>query len=161
MKDFRKLTKDLENLKTRVLNNVKEAHRETAEEMWETVVQNAPYNTGEYIASIKLGDTEDTGTSFKTMVYTDLVVGPAISTGKSYNLGFLLETGTDPHAIPNAFDWGRIYGYDSEMYKRTLDPNWHPGTVAQPHFHPALQYAKEIQKDKIRKAVKEAYKEVM
>lgn len=161
MKNIKNLSIDLNKLKERIIENIKEEHRKTAEEMYEDVVSNAPNNTGEYVSSIQISETQDDGKSFKTEVFTDLTVGPAISTGKSYNLGLLLETGTDPHAIPNAFDWGRIYGYDSDMYKRTLDPNWHPGTVAQPHFNPALLKARETQKENIRNAIRKAYKEVM
>ena len=155
MKDFKELSKDLQKLKEKVLINIKEAHEQTARQMYEDVISNAPVQMGTYKESITL-ETKDTGTSFVSTVSSSLTVGPAISTGGIYNLGFLLETGTDPHAIPNAFNWGFIYGYNSDMYKRTLDPNWHPGTIAQPHYQPALLKAKEIQKEAVKKAIKEA-----
>lgn len=157
LKDIKNLPNDLEKLKSKLIENIKEAHRQTAEEMWQDVINNAPMNMGDYISSITL-QTEDDGTKIVSTVSSDLIVGPSISTGKSYNLGFLLETGTEPHAIPNAFNWGVIYGYDSDMYKRTLSPDWHPGTVAQPHYNPALLKAKEKQKIAIKKAIKEAIK---
>lgn len=160
MKQLKDLSSDIKKLQKKVESNLEIANRKTAESIWEDVVENAPVKSGEYISSIKIGATEKTNKSYKTFIGSDLIVGPAKSTGKSYNLGFLLETGTDPHAIPNAFNWGVIYGTDSEQYKRTLDPNWHPGTVAQPHYNPALLKNEEVHKKNIREAIIKAIKEV-
>lgn len=161
MKDIRQLSKDLAILNKKINENLKKANRETAELIWEDTIERAPTGTGEYISSIQLGETKDDGSKYTTEIFTNLQVGPAKSTGKVYLLGYLLETGTDPHAIPNAFDWGRIYGYESEKYKRTLDPNWHPGTIAQPHFNPALLKNEETHKRKIKEALSNAIKETI
>ena len=74
--------------------------------------------------------------------------------GKSYNLGYLLEHGTLNHAIPNAFNWGVIYGFDSERYFRTCRDDWHPGSIAIPHYKLALEKNKELYKGKIKLAFK-------
>ena len=51
--------------------------------------------------------------------------------GDSYNLGQLLETGTMPHAIPNAFGYGEWFG---------VDPNFHPGMKAYNNYKNALNF---------------------
>ena len=154
MKDISKLTEYIGKFTDNVVQNVAKAQRETAEKVWGDIVQDAPTDGGDYVSSIQLGDTTLEGDTISTEIFTDDVV--TTKDGKVYNLGFLLETGTDPHAIPNAFGWGDKYGYDSEKYKRTLDPNWHPGTEAQPHFVTNLMKNKQLYKENIKKAVKEA-----
>ena len=71
--------------------------------------------TGKFIASIEIGNTEKNGNKISTFIGSDLTV--TSKTGDSYNLGKLLETGTMPHAIPNAFGFGEWFG---------IDPNFHP-----------------------------------
>ena len=39
------------------------------------------------------------------------------------------------------------------MYKRTLDPNWHPGTVSQPHWQPAYNRGKITYMNNLSKAI--------
>lgn len=161
MRDIKYLSSDIKLLQKKIVQNLKVANRKTAESIWEDIIENAPLNTGEYLSSIRIEDTRDEDGKYKTFIGSDLTVGPAKSTGKSYNLGYLLETGTDPHAIPNAFDWGRIYGYDSVQYKRTQEPNWHPGTVAQPHYSPALLKNMETHRKNVKEAIRVSIKEVM
>ena len=83
-------------------------------------------------------------------------VGPTKWTGgKVYNLGYLLENGTFEHAIPNAFGRGFTYGYTDTMgryHKGTLDKDWHPGTIAQPHYALALEKNRKLYKDNIKVA---------
>lgn len=160
MKPISKLSIDVKKLQQKVEANLEIANRKTAESIWEDIVENAPVRSGEYVSSIQISATEKNENEYKTFIGSDLVVGPAKSTGKTYNLGYLLETGTDPHAIPNAFNWGVIFGTDSVQYKMTLDPNWHPGTVAQPHYNPALLKNMEVHRKNIKEAIVNAIKEV-
>ena len=143
VKRFEKWSKDIDK-------QVMEAQEKTAQQIWEDVIDNAPIKTGDYIASITIEGPSQVDGSISTFIGSDLMVGPAKSTDKSYNLGYLLEHGTLPHAIPNAFDWGRIYGFDSEQYARTLRYNWHPGMYAHPHYQLALVKNKKLYKDNIR-----------
>lgn len=151
MKDISQVSAFIDRISNDIEKKVIKAQRETAKLVWEDVVSKAPMNTGDYIASIKVSDTKVEGNTISTEVYTDATVSTL--GGKTYNLGMLLETGTDPHAIPNAFGWGNIYGYESKQYKRTLQPDWHPGTTAQEHFKPALDKNAGNYIENIRKAI--------
>ena len=157
MKDISKLSEYVDKFTNKVIENVTKAQQETAQKVWEDVVDNAPYKDGDYIASIRVSDTTKKGNTISTEIFTEAQV--MTKSGNSYNLGLLLETGTNPHAIPNAFGWGDKYGYDSVQYKKTLNPNWHPGTIAQPHFKPALEKNKSLYKENIKRAIKEAEEE--
>ena len=152
MKNIKDLADYLEQKQEEFVKNVMEAQRETAEQIWADVIDNAPYKNGDYVSSIQIDPTEVNTSTIKTFIGSDLIVGPAISTGKSYNLGYLLENGTLHHAIPNAFNWGVIYGYESEQYLRTTQDDWHPGSIAIPHYSLALEKNKKLYKDNIRLA---------
>ena len=140
----------------RSIKNIKQAQKQTAEIIQSDAKQLAPFDTGLYEESIKVSPMETEGFTISTKIYTDEQV--VTKSGIAYNLGFLLENGTDPHAIPNAFGWGDKYGYDSVRYKRTLEKDWHPGTMAQPHFTTALQQNETTYLQNIDKAIKEAEK---
>lgn len=157
MKDFSKLAEYLGRIPEKVIPKVIKAQKDTAKIIQQDIKSLAPFDTGQYEDSIKVYPTEVTRDKISTEIATEEVV--VTKDGNVYNLGMLLETGTDPHAIPNAFGWGDIYGYESEMYKRTLEDNWHPGTIAQPHFKPGLEKNEGTYKENIRKAIKEAEKE--
>ena len=146
-----------DKLTDKIQSEIIKAQQETAKQI-ETDARAMAPGRGPYSESIKARDTEVQRKKISTKVSTDMMTPVAISTGRSYNLGFLLETGTNPHAIPNAFDWGRIYGYDSAMYKRTLADDWHPGFVAMPHLIPALNKNKTLYENNIMKALERAMK---
>lgn len=122
---------------------------ETVQSIWQDVKNKAPIDTGEYISSITYEPTHKTKKGYAGSVYSDYTV--TTKNGEEYLLGELLENGTDPHAIPNAFGWGDIYGYDSPQYERTTRPDWHPGMLPQPHWQPAYDNAN----DKIDRLLKE------
>lgn len=151
MKSLDDLVKKLEKWQKDIDNEVMEAQRKTAEQIWEDVIDYAPVKTGKYIDSIKIEEPIKESNTISTFIGSDLMVD-AKSTNKSYNLGYLLEHGTLPHAIPNAFDWGNIFGFDSEQYARTLRYNWHPGMYAHPHYRMSLVKNKKLYKDNIRQA---------
>ena len=157
MKDFHKLSADIKIMTEKMQSNVKKAVQETAEDIWNDVTDIANYGeTGNFISSIDISPIEETNGSIKTIIGSDLMV--TAKNGNSYNLGYLLENGTLHHAIPNAFDWGRIYGYSSPQYYRTLQDDWHPGTQAYLFYNRAGEMNFENFKTRIREAVKESIK---
>lgn len=157
MKDIKQLKSDLGKMASGVKRELVKAQREVAEQIKNDAQTMAP-GTGAYSQSITVRKTVVEGNNISTKISTTVMTDVAKSTGKQYNLGFLLETGTNPHAIPNAFDWGNIYGYDSDMYKRTLSDDWHPGFVSMPHFIPALNRNKALYQRKIKEALERVKK---
>lgn len=157
MKSLNDLVKRLEQWEKDIDNQVMEAQRQTAEQVWEDVVSYAPVKNGDYIASINIDETQKEGHTISTFIGSDMKVGPTKWTGgKTYLLGYLLENGTFEHAIPNAFGRGFTYGYTDAMgryHKGTLDKDWHPGTLAQPHYELALIKNKKLYKDNIMKVI--------
>lgn len=115
MKKVYSIGTDLEEFSKRLSQNLKIAQRNTAERIWEDLVENSNMRTGAYIASINIEDTKEEGDKISTFIGSSLQV--TSKAGQSYNLGLLLETGTSPHAIPNAFGFGEDFG---------IDPNFHP-----------------------------------
>ena len=153
MKSLGDLVKKLERMANDVDKKAMEAQEKTAQQIWEDVIENAPLKTGEYISSIEIEGPIKEGNSIKTFIGSGLQVGPAKSTGKTYNLGYLLEHGTRPHDI---------YPIDSNYLVFTIDGKtiftkhvWHPGTIAQPHYAIALEKNKKLFKDNIKLAWRE------
>lgn len=156
MEDIKKLNVYLSGISKKIVKDLVNAQRETAKAICNDAQSLAPGN-GEYAHSIKVGDTINDGKKISTKITTDVNV-TAKSNGNVYNLGFLLETGTEMHAIPNAFGWGDIFGYDSPQYKRTLQKNWHPGFNSMPHFIPALNKNKDVYLQNIEKALDKEFR---
>lgn len=157
MKNLANLIKRFEEWEKNIDNQVIEAQRKTAEQVWEDIIAYAPVKNGDYIASINIEDTQKDGHTISTFIGSDMKVGPTKWTGgKEYLLGYLLENGTFEHAIPNAFGRGFTYGYTDAMgryHKGTLDRDWHPGTLAQPHYELALEKNRKLYKDNIMKVI--------
>lgn len=125
-----------------------------AKKVYNDIIQNAPMGKRVYRASIKIYPTTIENSRITTFIGSDLLVGPTKWTGGNvYNLGYLLEHGTFEHAIPNAWGKGFYYGYTDEkgvFHKGTLDKDWHPGSIAQPHYQIALEKNKKFYKDNIK-----------
>jgi hypothetical protein len=115
MKSIAKLNIDLDKFTQKLETNLKQAQRNTAERIWEHLVENSNLKTGKFIASIQIDETKKEADKISTFIGSNLMV--TSKAGDSYNLGELLETGTMPHAIPNAFGFGEDFG---------IDPNFHP-----------------------------------
>lgn len=145
MKSVVVIGSDLDKFSNRLINNLKQAQRNTAESIWENLVENSNMKTGVYIASIQIEDTKEEGGKISTFVGSDLQV--TSKAGDSYNLGLLLETGTRPHAIPNAFGFGENFG---------IDPNFHPGMKAYNNYRNALNQNINTYRENIKKAIKES-----
>lgn len=145
MKAIAEIGVDLDKFTKRLETNLKQAQRNTAERIWEHLSVNANMKTGAFIASIEIGDTVQDGYKISTFIGSDLTV--TSKAGDSYNLGQLLETGTMPHAIPNAFGRGEWFG---------IDPNFHPGMRAYNNYKNALNDNIATYKKEISKAIREA-----
>ena len=145
MKPIKYLIPDFEKFQKDIVGQLARAQRNTAERIWEHLTVNANMKTGAFIASIEIGNTEQNGGKITTFIGSDLTV--TSKAGDSYNLGRLLETGTMPHAIPNAFGYGEWFG---------IDPNFHPGMRAYNNYRNALNDNIATYKDEIRKAVRRA-----
>lgn len=157
MKDIAKLSIDISNFGERVIENVKKAQSDTAYIIQQDAKFFAPVGDGEtagtYRNSIELGETTYDGNTIKTQIYTQAIVTSEL--GGEYNLGRLLEEGTSPHDIypvnKPLLKWQNANGeWRSARYVH------HPGTVAQPHFLPALNKNIALYKSNISKAIKEA-----
>lgn len=165
MKTLNDLADMLEKKAHQIDEKVIKAQEKTAKQIYNTVIENAPRGTGNYIESIKIDPTIIENGIIKTFIGSGLMVGPTKwgsvdgsennPAGTRYNLGYLLEHGTLEHAIPNAFNKGFYYGYVDEggvFHKGTLDKNWHPGGTARPHYYFALIENKKNYKDNIKMA---------
>lgn len=152
MKDINRLSVDILNFGNRAIDNIVKAQSNTAYVIQQDAKNLAPENTGAYKESIELGETQINNGVITTSVYTDATV--TTLSGTSYNLGRLLEEGTRPHEIraTNAQALHFTIMGNDVFVKSVL----HPGTIAQPHFLPALNMNRALYVENIRKAVKEA-----
>lgn len=152
MKSIDRLSVDILNFGNRAIDNIVKAQSNTAYVIQQDAKNLAPEDTGAYKESIELGETQVNNGVITTSVYTDATV--TTLSGTSYNLGRLLEEGTRPHEIraTNAQALHFTIMGNDVFVKSVL----HPGTIAQPHFLPALNMNKALYLDNIRKAVKEA-----
>lgn len=152
MKDINRLSVDILNFGNRAIDNIMKAQSDTAYVIQQDAKFLAPEDTGVYKETIELGETQVNNGIITTSVYTDATVYTL--SGTSYNLGRLLEEGTRPHEIraTNApVLHFKIMGED--VFAKSV---FHPGTIAQPHFLPALNMNRALYVENIRKAVKEA-----
>ena len=152
MKSIDRLSVDILNFGNRAIDNIVKAQSDTAYVIQQDAKNLAPENTGAYKESIELGETQVNNGIITTSVYTDATVYTL--SGTAYNLGRLLEDGTRPHEIraTNAQALHFTIMGNDVFVKSVL----HPGTIAQPHFLPALNMNRALYVENIRKAVKEA-----
>ena len=120
----------------------------------EEVVSKAPVDTYNYVSQMAIEKAKREKNIVSGRVFNNVVV--TTKGGKTYALGELLENGTRPHAIPNAFGKGYYYGYTDEngrFHKGTLDDDWHPGFKPIPHWQPAFDktsiYLDKLLKEKL------------
>ena len=156
MKNISSLSVDISKYCDKVIDNLIKAQRDTAYVIQQDAKSLAPSDTGKYKDTIELSETKYDGNTITTSVYTDATV-TAKATGKTYNLGRLLEEGTSPHEIRAVEKEGLFWGkYDENGNPIIVKKVLHPGMVAQPHFIPALQKNIALYKSNIAKALKEA-----
>ena len=87
MRDISEMATVLTNKLEQKLDKLKEAQRETAKQIWEDTVNNAPLSDGGYISSIQLSDTEFKSGVIKTSVFSDLLVGGDIPKWQNVQIG--------------------------------------------------------------------------
>lgn len=152
---YDKLSEKFDKISDKIIKNIIEAQRETAEIVCNDVKELAPKGeTGKYAQSIKVGETNVTRDKITTQIYTEAKV---VSTkGKEYNLGYLLETGTSPHLIEPVFAQALHFVINGEdIFAKLVH---HPGTIAQPHFSTGLYMNRLIYKQKLNKAIIDSFK---
>lgn len=172
MKDINQLPNDFDRLYDKLIANLKVAQQESAKKVWNRVVEIAPANTGEYIASIQVGETLDENNEIKTQVFTDM------KSEDGHLIGRMIENGTGIYALEEHIghtktfvESGYRYWYvptnkvDRPIGKLiTIDGNEYYVAHAQPakpHFKPALDECREEYKQAISKAVRDTIEEVL
>lgn len=162
MKSFSFLADKLDKMANKFDERLEKNLEKASQQIWEDVISNCNFknDTGEYISSIRIYPIEKTNDGMKVFIGSDMTVGPTKWTGgRVFNLGYLLEHGTFEHAIPNAFGWGFYYGFtdrNGRFHKGTLDKNWHPGSIAIPHYSLALEKNKKL----IKGTIKETWRQL-
>lgn len=148
MRDISNLEKDVTHLLGKITDRLVEVQQEAAINIMNDAKMLAP-GTGEYRESIKVSETKVTENSIETEIYTDATVSSL--EGQKYNLGYLLENGTNPHTILPKRSNVLVFEINGEtIYAKRVN---HPGTDAQPHFIPALQRNKSKYKKEIVKSI--------
>ena len=138
-----KISKEIKKYSDDLDNKLKDIVNSTLLFTYEELVAKAPADTHYYISQMQVDNAEKKKKNIiYGRVFNDIVV--TSKAGDIYCLGELLENGTRPHAIPNAFGKGYYYGYVDEngkYHKGTLDKDWHPGFRPIPHWQPAYEKA--------------------
>lgn len=158
MRDISEMATVLTNKLDQKLEKLKQAQRDTAKQIWEDTIADAPLTEGNYISSIQISDTKEEKDVIKTSVFSDLIVywfkkniNVPLSAFLEWGTGPLGESTNDyPHGYPYTTD--RPWNY--EAWAQFFETGtW--GREAQPHFYPALQKNISLYKDNLRKALKD------
>lgn len=154
MKEIKDLSKDLEMSWGKLVRGLMSAQSMTANDILDDLRMNANMDTSEFVESIYRTDTTYDGEAIETFIGSDLQV--TSSDGKSYNLGWLLETGTRPHIIRPVNASALRFEVDGkEVFAKEVN---HPGTIAYNNYRIAKNNAKSQYRERINEAVKEAMK---
>ena len=155
MKDLEDISIYLNKIEKNIKEDLIKAQRETAESICKDAKDLAPIGTGMYAESIKVNDTKIEGNQISTSITTDVTVRSKVN-GNEYNLGFLLETGTDPHLIRPIDAQALHFQIDGEdIFTKLVH---HPGFTSIPHFIPALYNNEERYWNNIEKALDKEFK---
>ena len=144
LKDISNLETDITRFLGKFTDRLVEVQREAANNIMNDAKLLAPGN-GPYRDSIKVSETQVTENSIETDITTNVTVSSL--DGVKYNLGYLLENGTDPHEIVPKNSDVLVFEKDGRtIFTKHVN---HPGTKPQPHFIPALEknkfkYKKDI-----------------
>ena len=154
MKSINELSKDLEKSWDKLVRGLISAQSDTANDILDDLRMNANIDTSEFVESIYRTETTLNGDAIETFIGSDLTV--TSSDGKSYNLGWLLETGTSPHIIrPVNASALRFEVNGKEVFAKEVN---HPGTVAYNNYRNAKNNANPQYRERIKKAIQEAMK---
>lgn len=147
MKDISSLSLDLKRFSDELFDNLVIAQSNMADKVVDTLKTNINKDTGTLAESIYRSDTSVDNGVIKTFVGSDLVVGSG-----RYNLGYLLEHGTNPHIIePKDKSVLRFMIGDKEIFAKMV---FHSGMVAYNNYFNALNDNKSYYRREIRKAIK-------
>jgi hypothetical protein len=158
MRDISEMATVLTNKLEEKLEKLKQAQRETCEQILEDVKSNSPASESSYISSIKISNTEKKENIIKTSVFSDFTVWWE-KIGRNIPLACFLEWGTGPlgessNDYPHGYPYTTDAPWNYETMAQFLDTGtW--GMEARPHFYPALQKNIALYKDNLRKALKE------
>lgn len=163
MKLIDQVSADLDKFSTKLIVNLINAQRETAEKIKEDAKNYSPKPDGEYASSIKVSNTEIDGQTIKTFVYTDM------KTEDGYFLGRMIENGTGIYALQphigktkTFFASGYQYWYvPTNKVKRPLgqtitinETDYYVAKAQRPkqHFKPALHNNVHTYRENLSKA---------
>ena len=155
MKTINELSVYLDKFTQDTIKKVTEAQRETAQNICEEVIENAPIRSGRYISSIEIGETEVKNDSIMTSIFTELSAN--WPKHPSVPLAALLEWGTGPIGQgSNNCQHGYPYRQTQWTYFDTYLAHFVTtyGQTAKPHFLPALYSNRQTYIDNIRKALR-------
>lgn len=157
MRSIDQLSKSILDWGNLVEERLIKAQQETAQKICEDVKSMAPIRSGRYSSSIKVSETVFQDNKYRTMIYTDLLVGGDNPRWQNVPLGALLEWGTGIQgATTNTYPHGYGYRltpwcyYDEYLHQYVTTD----GMIARPHFSPALFQNKNYYNKKIREAIK-------
>lgn len=155
MKSLDSLTLYIGRIEKEIIPDLIKAQRETAESICQDAKDLAPKDTGRYAESIHVTDTQVLGNNILTSIVTDATV-TAKSNGNEYNLGKLLEEGTDPHLIRPVDANVLHFQIDGEdIFAKLVH---HPGFEPLPHFVPALWLNEDVYQENIAKVLDKEFK---
>lgn len=155
MNDLKDLSTYLGNIEENIESAIIKAQRETAESICQDAKNLAPKDTGRYAESIHVTDTQVLGNNVLTSIVTDATV-TAKSNGNEYNLGKLLEEGTNPHEIRPVEANVLHFQIDGEdIFAKLVH---HPGFAPLPHFVPALWLNQDVYQENIAKVLDKEFK---
>ena len=159
MKDISKLSIELDfKLNKELIPKLINAQRNTAEKVWEDIVNSSPMKSGNYVSSIQISDTENKKGIIKTSIFSDLKIGGINQKWKDVLLANLINWGTGPLGEDtNTFPHGYSYTIDHPWNYETqiqyeLTGTW--GMEATPHFYDSLEKNVSTYKENIRKCFK-------
>ena len=93
MKDILKIGIDLKKASDDLIKKLMVKQKDTAKAIWEDVVLKAPSSSGEYVSSIKIGETKFEKNIISTKIFTDM------KSEDGYFVGRMIENGTGIYAL--------------------------------------------------------------
>ena len=169
MKNINDLSKDIDGLYKKIISSLMKTQQEVARKMWESVVENAPTKSGEYVSSIQVSNTEFKDDTISTKIFTDL------KSEDGYLIGRMIENGTgiyalEPHIGKTKTFIQSGYNYWYVPAKSVKEPIGQKIIIkgeefyiakaqpSKPHFKPAFDTIKPIYREKIKKTIEEVFK---
>lgn len=141
------------------LEKVKQVQEDVTSDMFRDTLEGAPPIRGDYIPSISKQGIEEKDGVLTSSVFSNLKVGGNIPKWVDVPLAAFAEWGTGPmgedtNTYPHGYPYttNRPWNAVADLQFREIG-TW--GTIARPHFYPALQKAIPKFKEGIKKVMKE------